>query len=53
LARRSAAVKRYLEVIADPDVAVLGSAIGHWPQLEDPDGVLQHSSAFVDRHASD
>jgi pimeloyl-ACP methyl ester carboxylesterase len=46
-------VERYREVIPDPDVAVLGSAIGHWPQLEDPEGVLEHFNAFVDPHAFD
>jgi pimeloyl-ACP methyl ester carboxylesterase len=41
-------VERYREVIPDPDVAVLGSNIGHWPQLEDPRAVLNHFNALID-----
>jgi pimeloyl-ACP methyl ester carboxylesterase len=33
---------RYLEVIPDPDVVLLDPAVGHWPQIEDPDGVVTH-----------
>jgi pimeloyl-ACP methyl ester carboxylesterase len=33
---------RYLEVIPDPDVVLLDPAIGHWPQIEDPRGVVEH-----------
>jgi pimeloyl-ACP methyl ester carboxylesterase len=33
---------RYLEVIPDPDVILLDPAIGHWPQIEDPTGVVTH-----------
>jgi pimeloyl-ACP methyl ester carboxylesterase len=41
-------VERYREVVPDPDVMLLGSQIGHWPQLEDPAGVLDHFRAFLD-----
>ena len=37
--------ERYRELIPDPDVVMLAERIGHWPQIEDPDGVL---SAFLD-----
>ena len=33
--------ERYRELIANADVVMLDDAIGHWPQLEDPDGVLR------------
>jgi pimeloyl-ACP methyl ester carboxylesterase len=41
--------RRYAEVIPDPDVAMLADDIGHWPQLEAPDEVLENFLAFVDR----
>jgi pimeloyl-ACP methyl ester carboxylesterase len=41
--------ERYRELIPDPDVVMLDEAIGHWPQIEDPDGVLAHFLEFVDR----
>ena len=41
--------ERYLELIPDPDVVLLDEAIGHWPQIEDPDGVLAHFLEFIDR----
>jgi len=41
--------QRYLEVIPNPDVVMLDDAIGHWPQLEDPQGVLTHFLEHVDR----
>jgi pimeloyl-ACP methyl ester carboxylesterase len=41
--------QRYLEVIPDPDVVMLDDNIGHWPQIEAPDAVLQHFLAHVDR----
>ncbi|MEM1337562.1 MAG: alpha/beta hydrolase [Bacteroidota bacterium] len=31
---------RYQELIPNPKVVLLGKDIGHWPQLEDPRGVL-------------
>lgn len=43
--------QRYREVIPDPDVVMLGEDIGHWPQIEDPDGVAEHFLAFIDRVA--
>lgn len=43
-------VERYREVVPDPDVMLLGSQIGHWPQLEDPVRVLTHFHAFIDSH---
>jgi pimeloyl-ACP methyl ester carboxylesterase len=43
---------RYLEVIPDPDVILLDPAIGHWPQIEDPTGVLTHFLDHVSRTAS-
>jgi len=39
---------RYAELIPDADVVFLGEDIGHWPQLEDPLGVLSHFLEFVD-----
>jgi pimeloyl-ACP methyl ester carboxylesterase len=39
---------RYAELIPAPDVVLLGDAIGHWPQIEDPQGVLTHFLEFVD-----
>ena len=41
---------RYLEVIPNPDVVMLGERIGHWPQIEAPHEVLTHFLAHVDRH---
>ena len=32
--------RRYAEVIPDADVVMLADDIGHWPQLEAPDAVL-------------
>ena len=40
---------RYREVIPNPDVVMLGANIGHWPQIEAPDAVLEHFLAHVDR----
>lgn len=31
---------RYKELIPNPNVKLLNKEIGHWPQLEDPEGVL-------------
>jgi pimeloyl-ACP methyl ester carboxylesterase len=39
---------RYLEVIPEPDVILLDPAIGHWPQIEDPQAVIGH---FLDHAA--
>jgi pimeloyl-ACP methyl ester carboxylesterase len=33
---------RYREVIPDPDVVMLADDIGHWPQIEAPEAVLEH-----------
>jgi pimeloyl-ACP methyl ester carboxylesterase len=41
--------ERYLELIPDPDVVLLGELIGHWPQIEDPDGVLANFLEFMAR----
>ncbi|BBX93150.1 alpha/beta hydrolase [Mycolicibacterium boenickei] len=41
--------KRYLEVIPDPDVVMLADDIAHWPQIEDPQAVLTHFLAHIDR----
>jgi len=39
---------RYAELIPDADVVLLDEAIGHWPQVEDPQGVLTHFLEFID-----
>ncbi|WP_167473427.1 alpha/beta fold hydrolase [Nocardia arthritidis] len=39
---------RYRELIPNPDVVMLGDNIGHWPQIEDPAGVVRHFDEFVD-----
>src|SRR3954447_14087804 len=41
--------ERYQELIPDPDVVMLGERIGHWPQIEDPGGVLRAFLEFADR----
>ena len=41
--------QRYLEVIPNPDVVMLDDKIGHWPQIEAPDAVLENFLVFVDR----
>ena len=33
----------------NPDVVMLDDNIGHWPQIEAPDAVLENFLAFVDR----
>ena len=35
-----------------PDVVMLADDIGHWPQIETPDAVLEHFLAHVARHSS-
>jgi pimeloyl-ACP methyl ester carboxylesterase len=40
-------VERYRELVPDPDTVLL-PGIGHYPQVEDPDGVVR---AFLDFHA--
>lgn len=42
---------RYREVIPDPDIVMLADDIGHWPQIETPDAVLEHFLAHVARHS--
>lgn len=42
--------KRYSELIPDADVRLLREDIGHWPQLEDPDGVIEFYRAFQNQH---
>jgi pimeloyl-ACP methyl ester carboxylesterase len=39
--------ERYAELVPNPDIVLLDENIGHWPQIEDPDGVLKHFLAFV------
>ncbi|WKG05989.1 alpha/beta fold hydrolase [Mycolicibacterium sp. HK-90] len=41
--------RRYLEVIPNPDVVMLADDIAHWPQIEDPEAVLSHFLAHIDR----
>ena len=40
--------ERYAELIPDADVVYLAEEIGHWPQIEDPQGVLTHFLEFVE-----
>jgi pimeloyl-ACP methyl ester carboxylesterase len=44
-------VVRYRELVPHPDVVML-DGIGHYPQVEDPDGVLRAWLEFVDRVAA-
>jgi pimeloyl-ACP methyl ester carboxylesterase len=44
--------QRYSEVIPNADIVMLDDAIGHWPQLEAPDAVLEHFLAHIDRVTS-
>ncbi|MBC8756684.1 alpha/beta hydrolase [Kordia sp. YSTF-M3] len=37
---------RYKELIPNPNVKLLGKDIGHWPQIEDPSGVLLYYKEF-------
>jgi pimeloyl-ACP methyl ester carboxylesterase len=41
---------RYAELVPDADVVLLGDDIGHWPQIEDPQGVLRHCRDFWTGH---
>ncbi len=41
-------VARYRELVPNPEVVVL-DGIGHYPQIEDPDGVLRAWFPFVER----
>jgi pimeloyl-ACP methyl ester carboxylesterase len=41
-------VKRYQELIPNPDIKLLSDDIGHWPQIEAPEEVLK---AFYSFHA--
>jgi len=38
--------ERYREVVPAPDVVLL-DGIGHYPQIEDPDGVWRAFAAFA------
>ena len=38
---------RYAELVPDADIVLLDEDIGHWPQIEDPQGVLRHFLEFV------
>lgn len=42
-------VSRYHALIPDPDIVVLQD-IGHYPQIEAPDSVLQRFLSFVEQH---
>jgi len=44
--------RRYAEVIPNADIVMLAQNIGHWPQIEAPDAVLEHLLAHIDRVAS-
>lgn len=39
-------VKRYQELIPNPDIKLLPDDIGHWPQIEAPQGVLKAFYSF-------
>jgi pimeloyl-ACP methyl ester carboxylesterase len=39
--------ERYAELIPNADVVLLADDIGHWPQIEDPQGVLKHFLEFA------
>tara|TARA_R110002096_G_scaffold209585_1_gene396760 strand:+ start:2823 stop:3731 length:909 start_codon:yes stop_codon:yes gene_type:complete len=39
---------RYKELIPNPNVKLLWQCIGHWPQIEDPNGVLLYYQEFRD-----
>jgi pimeloyl-ACP methyl ester carboxylesterase len=41
--------RRYAEAIPNADVVMLADDIGHWPQLEAPEAVLEHFLEFVPR----
>lgn len=38
---------RYQELVPNPDVVLLGDEIGHYPQVEDPEGVLKAFFEFM------
>jgi pimeloyl-ACP methyl ester carboxylesterase len=40
---------RYKELIPNHQIILLPAAIGHWPQLEAPEEVLQAFSQFYQR----
>ena len=40
---------RYCQIIPDPDVVILDAQIGHWPQIEAPEAVLEAFFAFHDQ----
>lgn len=39
--------ERYRELVPNPDIVLLGDGIGHYPQVEDPEGVME---AFLNFH---
>ena len=43
--------ERYRELVPNPDIVLLGDEIGHWPQLEDPEGLLEHYLEFAGTHS--
>lgn len=43
---------RYRELIPQPKVYLLSATIGHWPQLEAPDEVIQHLNRFYAKPGS-
>jgi hypothetical protein len=44
---------RYLQLIPDPDVVMLDEGVGHWPQIEAPDAVLNHLLGHIERVVKD
>ena len=42
-------VKRYEQLIPNPDVKLLNSNIGHWPQIEAPMGTLNVFYLFLNQ----
>ncbi|MDX1497226.1 MAG: alpha/beta hydrolase [Salinisphaeraceae bacterium] len=40
--------ERYRELVPNPDVELLDAAIGHYPQVEDPEGTLKAFLDFAD-----
>ncbi|HEY3829773.1 MAG TPA: alpha/beta hydrolase [Solirubrobacteraceae bacterium] len=42
---------RYLELIPAPDVILLDPTIGHWPQIEAPEAVVEHFREHASRGA--
>lgn len=43
-------VKRYKELIPNPDIKLLPADIGHWPQIEAPEELLKAFLLFINSH---